>query len=119
MSAHRVSFGAICEKKSSIWKKKGTGGERDGFGGGCGRALLLSWHLFWHMFCIRLIQIPWRCDKSVILSICFFVVFFLRDGVGGVGGSIGRPHRQIKKERREREKESERERKAKSVMSVL
>lgn len=101
VSARPVSFAVICKKEKNkvlYGGKKRDGGEREcwwreGWGGGVGMCvcvggvLLLSRRLSWHMFCIRLIQIPWRRDKSVTLSIWFFLFYF--GGMEGWGWGWG------------------------------
>lgn len=58
-------------------------------------------HLFWHMLCILLIQIPWHSDKSVTL-------FLGPDNQPCLLEGLACPRREIKKKKN-----------PKSVMSVL
>lgn len=116
----RRSFGLVCEKV--LYGKNGGGlGKRGGLveerrRGWSGGGPLFSQRLLWHMFCIRLIQIPWRRDKSVTLSICFCFC-----GVEGWGRGRGcnRLSSPADKKREEKKMEKNKKKKAKSVMSVL
>ncbi len=83
-----------------IWKVLYKKRKREGGGS---RGVMLSQHvrlhLFWHMLCILLIQIPWLSDKSITL-------FLGPDNQPSLSNGLACPRREIKKT-------------PKSVMSVL